>query len=203
MTDLLKAGLCRSTTYQVVNRCDLPEGHEGVHRNQAQGGWWERGAKNACESAISDLREAAELRAAEPQEARCPGCRSRRKGACPGCKKDVAEWRNTSNESSSDFIEPKFVWRRSLSDFATDVVSELGPMVAVAIADELASRAGVEVIARDREAALVWVYGKSSAEMGRVYHDYVSRGTYTLGMPAFLNRLARSFAEVRFEKEMP
>jgi hypothetical protein len=58
---LPKAGLCRSITYQPVNRCALPEGHEGVHQDKDRCGWWERDAKNASASTIAEGERAIEL----------------------------------------------------------------------------------------------------------------------------------------------
>lgn len=106
-------------------------------------------------------------------------------------------------EPSAVVEEPRFVWRRSVGDFATDVIGELGPMVAEDIGDELVRRTGVEIILRDREAAIIYAYGKPSAEMGNEWKRYVKTGTTYAWMPRFLARLARAFAEVRAAKEAP
>ena len=148
----------------------------------------------------SETSKAIPSEAETPKDDRCPGCRSRLDGTCPGCAT-----RRTSSKSKTrnTFVEPKIIWRGSVGDFATDVMREMGPMVASAIAEELAKRSGVEVIARDREAAIGWAYGKPSAEMDDAGKAYVKSGARAAGLPSFLDRLSRSFAEVRSEKEKP
>lgn len=49
MGDLPKARRCSSIIYQIVNCCSLPEGHDGVHKDASQAGWWRQGDKNTCE----------------------------------------------------------------------------------------------------------------------------------------------------------
>ena len=179
MSGLLKAGLCRSTTYQIVNRCDLPEGHEGVHKNEAQGGWWERNAKNASEVPIEELRTST--------EARCPGCRSRREGPCPGCK--------TSNPAAA---EPAIYWRGSISDLVTDILYELGEDKARLVSNEIIVRlGGAATTTQDREAAIGWAYGKPSSEMGDDYRMFVRTGAMSGRVPEPVERMSKVLAEVR------
>ena len=183
MSDLPKAKICRSTTYQAINRCDQPEGHEGVHKNEAQGGWWEQGAKNACEAPIEELRASAQT--PPSAQIRCPGCRSRREGACPGCKTAKVE-------------ESSIVWRQSVGDFVTDILHDLGEGSARLIANEIINRLGGAVTtAQDREAAIGWAYGKPSSEMSDEVRSFVRTGAMGTTVPEPIDRMSKVFAEVR------
>jgi|WetSurMetagenome_2_1015567.scaffolds.fasta_scaffold538359_2 hypothetical protein len=119
------------------------------------------------------------------KEGRCPGCRSRLEGACPGCKKATVE-------------EPAIIWRRSIGDFVTDILHDLGKDKARLIANEIIARmGGAATTAQDREAAVGWAYGKPSAEMSEDFRLFVRTGSMCGSVPEPVERMSKVFAEVR------